>query len=99
MGVVREFMRAALVGAFALSLATPAAADSVTLGASHDNMLIESATGALSNGAGDVLAAGRTGQFIGSIRRGLISFDVSSSVPAGSTISSVELTLTLWRSA
>lgn len=79
--------------------APPALSDSVTLGASTDNMLVESAAGDLSNGAGGALAAGRTGQAVGSIRRGLIAFDLTGQVPGGSTITSVELTLYLSRSA
>ncbi len=67
-------------------------ADQVSLPASADNTLYESATGSLSNGAGENLFAGRTGQPIGSFRRALIRFDVST-IPAGSFIQSVTLTL------
>jgi len=75
--------------------ANPASALEVTIGASRDNTLYESATGALSNGAGEHFFAGRTGQLSNSIRRGLIQFDIAGSIPAGATIESVELTLNM----
>lgn len=70
-----------------------AAADVVTLPASKDNTLYESATGELSNGAGHHLFAGNTA--IPEIRRALIAFDVAGAVPAGSTITGVRLTLSM----
>ncbi|MHC5109627.1 MAG: DNRLRE domain-containing protein [Planctomycetota bacterium] len=48
----------------------------------------------LSNGAGDHIFAGKTND--GLIRRGVIAFDVSS-IPAGSTINDVTLTLNMSR--
>lgn len=57
---------------------------------SKDNTLFESEEGSLSNGAGTYLFAGKTAN--GDIRRGLIAFDVSS-VPQGSRVESVTLTL------
>lgn len=58
----------------------------------RDNTLYESATGALSNGAGDHFFAGRTSQPPGtSIRRGLLRFDIDSNLPSGVVIVSVEL--------
>ncbi len=80
-----------LGGASALS-------DTLTIEAQKDNTLYEDATGSLSNGAGPVVFAGRNVQGVGSIRRGLIAFDVAGSVPAGSTITAVALTLHLSRS-
>ena len=55
-----------------------------------DNSLFESDGGSLSNGAGTYLFAGKTSN--GEIRRGLVMFDVSS-VPQGSRVESVTLTL------
>lgn len=70
-----------------------------TLNPVRDNTLIESATGALSNGAGPNLFAGRTGQPAGtSLRRGLLAFDTNgggAAIPAGATITSVSLRLFL----
>ena len=62
----------------------------VNLAASEDNTLYESATGALSNGAGSKLLASKNGG--GLLRRGLVRFDLSA-IPAGATIQSATLTL------
>lgn len=67
----------------------------VTIGPVKDNTLYESATGALSNGAGGHLFAGRTGQ--GFIRRGLLAFDIAGNIPPGATIKSVTLSLHMSR--
>jgi hypothetical protein len=70
-----------------------ALADTVTLGASKDNTLFESTSGNVSNGSGQYFFAGRTNQGSGSLRRGLIAFDIAASVPAGATITNVTLRL------
>ena len=63
-----------------------------------DNTLYEDSTGSLSNGAGDFLFAGRTVQLSEvDLRRGLMLFDLSS-VPAGATINSVRVELSVTRS-
>ena len=67
----------------------------VQLGAAKDNTLYESATGALSNGAGSYFFAGKT--FIGSIRRAVIAFDIAGSIPTGATIQTVTLKLYMSR--
>jgi len=74
------------------------AADTLTLTATRDNTLIESAMGSLSNGAGTYFFAGRTGQSSDAVRRGLIAFDLTS-VPARSSIGAVVLTVHLSRAA
>ena len=74
--------------------ASAARADTVTISASKDNTLYEDAAGSLSNGAGEFFFAGRTNQTSGqAIRRGLIAFDIAGSVPAGSKIVRVTVTL------
>jgi hypothetical protein len=78
--------------ATALSCAAHALADTASFGASKDNTLYESPTGSTSNGAGNFLFAGRNSQSTNSIRRGLLAFDLTS-IPAGSTINAVTLTL------
>lgn len=81
-----------------LTPAPAALADVVTLGASKDNTLYESATGSLSNGAGQHFFAGRTDVIsAGSIRRAVIAFDVAGSIPAGAVIIRVDLTLNMSR--
>ena len=68
---------------------------SVLLSPSKDNTLYEDPNGTLSNGAGGHFFAGRTNG--GSIRRGVIAFDIEGSIPEGSTITSVKLTLHMSR--
>ncbi len=72
--------------------------DGRELASSRDNTLIEvDPMGAdrRSNGAGQYVFAGRTGQPAGSIRRGLVRFDIAGVVPAGAVISAATLRLTL----
>lgn len=76
-----------------------ATAETQIIPASKDNTLIENATGELSNGVGPVFFVGRTNHSSNSIRRGLITFDVAQAIPAGSTITEVQLTLILERTA
>lgn len=70
-------------------------ADTVVLEPIKDNTLIENDDGALSNGAGEGIFTGRLanpGQ--GKVLRAMLAFDLSS-VPPGSTVTSVSLKLTL----
>ena len=71
-------------------------ADSVVLSPSRDNTIYQSSTGALSNGVGIQIFAGKNA--FGQIRRALIRFDVAGSIPAGSTITDVKVTLNLSQS-
>jgi hypothetical protein len=73
------------------------AQNQASLEALKDNTLYESATGSVSNGAGQAFFVGRTGQLAGSIRRGLMAFAVAGTVPPGSTVLSVTLTLHMSR--
>ena len=78
------------------------AAEVVSVQAAKDNTLYEHAAGALSNGAGAHLFAGRSGTNTGAIgprRRALVFFDVSQAVPAGATIDGVTLSLHVSRAA
>ncbi len=83
------------IGAIALAVlvAANAAADTVILSASKDNT-IYSESGAESNGAGDYLFAGETKD--ATLRRALIAFPIAS-IPSGSTIQSVSLSLYMSR--
>lgn len=69
------------------------------LQASKDNTLIESPKDELSAGMSPTFFVGRTGQAAGSIRRGLIAFDVAGAVPAGARITSANLALNVRLSA
>ncbi|MGH7724796.1 MAG: DNRLRE domain-containing protein [Candidatus Eiseniibacteriota bacterium] len=73
-------------------------ADAVMLAPAQDNTLYENASGALSNGAGPTLFAGRTAQPSGSIRRGLLRFDIAGAIPPGATIQTVLLILNMSQS-
>ena len=81
-------------GIVTLGLTGQAGAVIVTLEASQDNTLYENSEGALSNGVGQHVFAGRNGAGGGQLRmRGLIMFDVASRIPPGATINSIELGL------
>jgi spore coat protein A len=80
-----------------LAPAPPASADVETVGAEKDNTLYPTTDGSLSNGLGEYFFAGRTDQSDeDSRRRGVVAFDLST-IPAGSTINSVTLTLRMSR--
>lgn len=72
--------------------ATNAWSASVTIGASKDNSIFQSAVNNSAGGAAGIFA-GTNGS--SSPRRGLIAFDVAGSVPAGAAIASAQLTLNL----
>lgn len=75
------------------ALSAPAIADQAVLTSVADNTLIEDPTGAYSCGAAQYFFAGRVGVNGGStLRRGAIRFNLST-IPAGSTITSVSLKL------
>jgi hypothetical protein len=96
--IMRKFQKHILLS-LGLSLATllPASGEVVQqMVAGKDNTLFESATGALSNGAGPNLFTGLSGGIAPpNIKRGLIWFDIAGNVPPGSTITSVTLKLHL----
>jgi len=77
----------------------PASAASIDINPIKDNTLYEyvPADGDLSNGIGNHFFAGKTG--MGYIRRGVLAFDIAGSVPLGSTIISVSLTMHMSRTA
>ena len=83
------FLALAVISAQAIS-AQSVFADTLSLEPSKDNTLFEDSGGGLSNGAGERLLSGRTGEPRN--RRALIAFDFSG-LPAESVISSVSLTL------
>lgn len=74
-------------------------AATVTLTPTKDNTLFESATGDVSDGAGETILVGKTGSSGGSqVRRGTIAFNLAL-IPAGATVTGVTLTLYLSRIA
>jgi hypothetical protein len=86
-----------LVTFCSMFVASPASAVTMTFGAAKDATLYESVTGSLSGGGEDGFFAGRTVQVAAEdARRALIQFNLSS-IPAGSTINSVSLRLSVIR--
>src|SRR4030095_15376281 len=85
---------AAALGGICPSLAT---ATTINLNPSKDNTLYQfvPADGDRSNGIGLHFFAGRTDQ--AEKRRGVLAFNIAGSIPAGSTITSVSLTLNMSR--
>ena len=77
----------------------PSLADSVVLPPSADNTIYETAVevGEFSNGAGEYMFAGRTND--GPLRRALLRFNIAGSIPAGSTVTSVQLRIHCSRAA
>ncbi|HET6558415.1 MAG TPA: DNRLRE domain-containing protein [Prolixibacteraceae bacterium] len=65
----------------------------VSINPVKDNTLYENATGSISNGTGDHFFVGLNN--LSSKRRGLIKFDIASTVPSGATILEASLTLTM----
>lgn len=82
---------AASVAGFIFLIGPLHAQTTVVLNPVKDNTLYQSATGHLSNGAGDGLFTGKTNNNL--IRRALLKFDVAGNVPPDATITSVTLTL------
>jgi hypothetical protein len=86
---------------FALSLGGMApglaSADIININPSKDNTLYQyvEADGDRSNALGDHFFAGMTAQ--AEIRRGVVAFDIAGNIPAGSTITSVTLTMNMSR--
>lgn len=78
-----------------VAAAGEARADLVILGAAADNTLIEDAEGDVSSGGSTGMFVGRNNQPSNSRRRGVIQFDIAGGIPAGSTINSVMLGLSL----
>ena len=68
---------------------------SVVLDAIADNTIFEDSS--LSNGKGNFIFAGNINHATERIRRGLIKFDIASSLPAGAQVTSVTLSLHLFK--
>lgn len=84
-----------IIAMAAILAASPAAAGTVTLEPSRDATMIEHPEGALANGSGPALFAGRTNQVANSRRRALLQFDVRGAIPEEAVVTSVTLTLHL----
>jgi hypothetical protein len=69
----------------------------ISLSAAKDNTLYQDAAGALSNGSGASMFAGKIAS--GGIRRGAIAFDVAGQIPAGSIVTGATLSLHMSQAA
>ncbi|MEA5470910.1 DNRLRE domain-containing protein [Spirulina sp. 06S082] len=95
-----KYLAIAVLIAFltATSIAPVSAQESQIFSPSQDNTLIESVTGDISNGQGEMFFVGRTNQPKESLRRGLLAFDLSDRLPSNAQITAASLTLTVMRS-
>ena len=84
-----------LAAALGCTAATLTMAATISIMPSKDNTLYEydPAEGDHSNGAGFHFFAGENG--MGELRRGVLAFDIAGSVPPGSTITAVSLTMNM----
>jgi hypothetical protein len=84
-----------LMCALGFAGATTATANIINITPTKDNTLYEydPAEGDHSNGAGFHFFAGENG--MGELRRGVVAFDVAGTIPAGSTITAVTLTMNM----
>ncbi len=89
--MLRESIIGCVVGVFAAG----AMGDVVTLNPVKDATIIQE-NSSIANGKGLGLFAGNIGAGVGYARRGLVQFDITG-IPAGSTINSVSVVLTLTR--
>lgn len=89
---------AAVAAVCGVLTATAAFSEVVSIPAFRDNTLYQNATGSTSNGAGEYFFVGRTEVISGgTIRRGLIAFNVAQAIPAGARVTRVDLTLNMSR--
>jgi hypothetical protein len=91
----KTLLTAALAAAIGYICTALASANIINIMPSKDNTLYEydPAEGDHSNGAGFHLFAGENGE--GEVRRGVLAFDVAGTIPAGSTIAAVTLSMNM----
>jgi hypothetical protein len=93
----KRFIIAALAAAISYAGMGLASANIINIMPSKDNTLYEYdlAEGDFSNALGNHFFAGKTA--MGELRRGVLAFDIAGSIPAGSTITGVSLSLNMSR--
>ena len=91
----RKLLTLAVATALGWSAASSASAAMISIFPSKDNTLYEydPAEGDHSNGAGFHFFAGENG--MGELRRGVLAFDVAGTIPPGSTITAVTLSMNM----
>src|SRR5881275_2465981 len=92
---IKTLLTLTLAIALGCNIANSVSAAIINLIPSEDNTLYEydAAEGDHSNGAGFHFFAGENG--MGELRRGVLAFDVAGSIPAGSMITAVSLTMNM----
>ena len=93
----RQILSVLSVMGMAVSLSSPAWADSVTIGSLADATIFQNNVNNSNGGGPGIFSGGNAGA--GPARRGLISFDIAGAVPTGATITDVAMTLVLGQSA
>ncbi len=88
---VKTILNLAIAIAFVIPFGNLYSQTTVNINSLKDNTLYEDVSGNTSNGAGKFFFSGKTAG--GSIRRGLIAFDIASNIPPCATVTSVTLTL------
>jgi hypothetical protein len=93
----KTLLALALMGALGCASTTLASASIISINPSKDNTLYEydATEGDLSNALGSHFFAGETA--LSKLRRGVLAFDVAGSIPAGSTITAVSLSMNVSR--
>src|SRR6478752_5575864 len=91
----KTLLTAALAAAICYTCTTLASANIINIMPSKDNTLYEydPAEGDHSNGAGFHFFAGENA--MGELRRGVLAFDIAGTIPAGSTITAVSLSMNM----
>ena len=91
----KTLLTAALAAAIGYTCTALASANIINIMPSKDNTLYEydPAEGDHSNGAGFHFFAGENG--MGELRRGVLAFDIAGSIPPGSTITAVSLSMNM----
>jgi hypothetical protein len=93
----KTLLAAAVAAAISYAGTGLASANTISITPSKDNTLYEydPADGDTSNALGFHLFAGKTA--MGELRRGVVAFDIAGSIPAGSTITGVTLSMNMSR--
>ena len=92
-----RLLTAVITAVVGVAAASPALAETVALAPMMDATLYEDAEGDIANGSGSYLFVGRTNQPW--VRRALLAFDIAGAIPAGSTVTSVELQIEVSRAS
>lgn len=91
----KTLLAISVMTALGFAAATPASSNIINITPTKDNTLYEydPAEGDHSNGAGLHFFAGENA--MGELRRGVLAFDIAGTIPAGSTITAVSLTMNM----